>query len=47
MNPMDFEEFLWVMGNSTLMNFIKNVIKIKNKWGKRYIERQWIILKNI
>ena len=23
MNPMDFEEFLWAMGNDTLMDFIK------------------------
>ena len=24
MNPMDFEEFLWAMGNDTLMNFIRD-----------------------
>ena len=24
MFPMDFEEFLWAMGNETLMNYIKN-----------------------
>ena len=29
MHPMDFEEFLWAMGNETLMNFIKECYKNK------------------
>ena len=29
MNPMDFEEFLWAMGNDTLMDFIKDCLKNK------------------
>ena len=29
MYPMDFEEFMWAMGNDTLMDFIKNCYKNK------------------
>lgn len=47
MNPMDFEEFLWAMGNDTLMDFIKDCLKTKEHWDKDSIERRWIILKNI
>lgn len=34
MNPMDFEEFLWAMGNDTLMNFIKECYKNKKQMGQ-------------
>ena len=34
MNPMDFEEFLWAMGNDTLMDFIKECYKNKNQMGE-------------
>ena len=26
MYPMDFEEFMWAMGNDTLMDFIKKLL---------------------
>ena len=34
MNPMDFEEFLWAMGNDTLMDFIKECYKNKKEMGQ-------------
>ena len=34
MNPMDFEEFLWAMGNDTLMDFIKECYKKKKEMGQ-------------
>ena len=34
MNPMDFEEFLWAMGNDTLMDFIKKCFKTKKELGQ-------------
>ena len=34
MLPMDFEEFLWAMGNETLMNFIKECYKNKKALGQ-------------
>ena len=33
MLPMDFEEFLWAMGNDTLMDFIKNCYNNKKPLG--------------
>lgn len=33
MNPMDFEEFLWAMGNESLMNFIRECYKNKKPVG--------------
>ena len=33
MKPMDFEEFLWAMGNDTLMDFIKECYKDKKPLG--------------
>ena len=34
MNPMDFEEFLWAMGNDTLMDFIKDCFSKKCGLGQ-------------
>ena len=34
MNPMDFEEFLWAMGNDTLMDFIKECYHNKKEMGQ-------------
>ena len=34
MNPMDFEEFLWAMGNETLMDFIKKCYNDKKELGQ-------------
>lgn len=34
MNPMDFEEFLWAMGNKTFMDFIKNCFISKKELGQ-------------
>lgn len=34
MTPMDFEEFLWAMGNETLMNFIKDCFIHKRALGQ-------------
>ena len=34
MNPMDFEEFLWAMGNDTLMDFINDCLKNKRALGQ-------------
>ena len=34
MNPMDFEEFLWAMGNDNLMDFIKECFKSKKELGQ-------------
>ena len=34
MNPMDFEEFLWAMGNDTLMDFIKGCYENKKEMGQ-------------
>ena len=34
MNPMDFEEFLWAMGNDTLMDFIKECYSNKKELGQ-------------
>lgn len=34
MNPMDLEEFLWAMGNDTLMDFIKDCLKNKRALGQ-------------
>ena len=34
MYPMDFEEFLWAMGNDTLMDFIKECYKNKRQMGQ-------------
>ena len=34
MHPMDFEEFLWAMGNDTLMEFIKECYKNKRQMGE-------------
>ena len=34
MNPMDFEEFLWAMGNDTLMDFIKECYDNKREMGQ-------------
>lgn len=34
MNPMDFEEFLWAMGNETLMDFIKECFSSKKQLGQ-------------
>lgn len=34
MNPMDFEEFLWAMGNETLMDFIKDCFSSKKELGQ-------------
>ena len=34
MNPMDFEEFLWAMGNDTLMDFIKECFSKKISLGQ-------------
>ena len=34
LNPMDFEEFLWAMGNDTLMDFIKDCLKNKREMGQ-------------
>ena len=33
-NPMDFEEFLWAMGNDTLMDFIRECYKNKKPMGQ-------------
>ena len=33
-NPMDFEEFLWAMGNDTLMNFIKDCYSTQKELGQ-------------
>ena len=34
MNPMDFEEFIWAMGNDSLMNFIRECYKNKRPLGQ-------------
>lgn len=34
MNPMDFEEFLWAMGNDTLMDFIKECFSKRSELGQ-------------
>ncbi len=34
MNPMDFEEFLWAMGNETLMDFIRDCYAKKREMGQ-------------
>ncbi len=34
MNPMDFEEFLWAMGNDTLMDFINECYKNRKPLGQ-------------
>lgn len=34
MYPMDFEEFLWAMGNTTLMDFIKNCYNNRKELGQ-------------
>ena len=34
MNPMDFEEFLWAMGNETLMDFIRDCYAKKRGMGQ-------------
>ena len=34
MNPMDFEEFLWAMGNDTLMDFIRECYASKKALGQ-------------
>lgn len=34
MNPMDFEEFLWAMGNETLMDFIKDCFSARKELGQ-------------
>ena len=34
MNPMDFEEFLWAMGNETFMDFIKDCFYAKKELGQ-------------
>lgn len=34
MNPMDFEEFLWAMGNETLMDFIRECFFSKKELGQ-------------
>ena len=34
MNPMDFEEFLWAMGNDTLMDFIKDCYSNQKELGQ-------------
>lgn len=34
MNPMDFEEFLWAMGNESLMDFIKECFSSKKELGQ-------------
>ena len=34
MYPMDFEEFLWALGNETLMNFIKKCYEEKKSLGQ-------------
>ena len=34
MYPMDFEEFMWAMGNDTLMDFIKQCFKNKKPLGQ-------------
>ena len=34
MNPMDFEEFLWAMGNDTLMDFIKECYSNQKELGQ-------------
>ena len=34
MNPMDFEEFLWAMGNETLMDFIRECFSSKKELGQ-------------
>ena len=34
MHPMDFEEFLWAMGNDTLMDFIRGCYKNKRQMGE-------------
>ena len=34
MFPMDFEEFLWAMGNDTMMDYIKNCFESKTPMGQ-------------
>ena len=34
MNPMDFEEFLWAMGNETFMDYIKDCFSAKKELGQ-------------
>ncbi len=34
MNPMDFEEFLWALGNDTLMSIIQNCFEKKIPMGQ-------------
>ena len=34
MNPLDFEEFLWAMGNESLMDFIRECYKNKKELGQ-------------
>jgi len=47
MHPMDFEEFLWAVGNDTLMPFIENTILIRNHSVRLCIVKLWIISGNI
>lgn len=47
MYPFDFEEFLWGMGNDTLMDFIRECYKIRtiNYYTyKRFKRRRWNII---
>ena len=43
MYPMDLEEFLWAMGNETMMQLIRDCYVKKSLWDRRCIERRWII----
>lgn len=47
MYPMDFEEFLWALGNETLMQIIGKCFEEKSLSVRRCTEKQWIISVNI
>ena len=47
MYPLDFEEFLWAIGDTTLMPAIKKCLKIRSLLVNCYIERRWMFLDNI
>ena len=47
MYPMDFEEFLWAMGDEMMMPFIKDCFEKKQPLGQKSTAEQWIISANI
>ena len=36
MNPMDFEEFCWALGDETTIPFIRNMFKVRKEFGALY-----------